>query len=75
MVGHCCACHLFVVDDAFAKHKHIDLVSGGLDTVAEVYLNDILVLQANNMFRRYVKDVKKVIKVFYVYVYHSEITA
>lgn len=52
----------FQVDDAFAKHKHIDLVSGGLDTVAEVYLNDILVLQANNMFRRYVKDVKKVIK-------------
>lgn len=75
MVRCCGACYLFVVNDAFAKHKHIDLVSGGLDTIAEVYLNDILVLQADNMFRRYVKDVKKVIKVFMFYFYDSEITA
>lgn len=38
--------------------RHIDLVFKGLDTYARVYLNDSLVLVANNMFREWIVDVK-----------------
>src|ERR1700727_2630892 len=33
--------------------KHIDLVFAGLDTYAQVYLNDHLLLTADNMFRQW----------------------
>jgi len=56
----------FPVDADFLGHKAIDLVAGGLDTVARVYLNDILVLESNNMFRRYVREVSKILKVRFV---------
>jgi len=36
---------------------HIDLVFEGLDTYADVTLNDSLILQADNMFRRWRADV------------------
>ena len=39
-------------------YGHIDLVFGGLDTWADVYLNDSLVLRADNMFREWRVDVK-----------------
>ncbi|WP_239614765.1 beta-mannosidase [Cohnella mopanensis] len=39
-------------------HSHAELVFNGLDTYAEVYLNDIHVLSANNMFRTWTIEVK-----------------
>ncbi len=44
------------------KHSHIDLVFEGLDGPAEVYLNDKLILTANNMFREWRADVKSQLK-------------
>ena len=38
--------------------KHIDLVFAGLDTYAQVYLNDHLLLTADNMFRQWQADAK-----------------
>jgi beta-mannosidase len=43
----------FQIDAATLKHEHVDLVFDGLDTFAEVTLNDHVVLQANNMFRHW----------------------
>ncbi len=43
----------FQVDSATLAHDHIDLVFDGLDTFADVYLNDQAVLKADNMFRRW----------------------
>lgn len=41
---------------------HIQLVFKGLDTYASVYLNDSLILSADNMFREWTVDVKSVVK-------------
>jgi len=43
----------FQVDAATLAREHVDLVFDGLDTFAEVFLNDHAVLQSDNMFRRY----------------------
>jgi len=43
----------FQVDAAALSHDHIDLVFDGLDTFADVYLNDQAILHADNMFRRW----------------------
>ncbi|MBK7382456.1 MAG: hypothetical protein IPI81_03845 [Flavobacteriales bacterium] len=47
-----------VVTDTLLKHEHLDLVFKGLDTFAEVYLNDSLVGKADNMFRSWEWSVK-----------------
>ncbi len=39
--------------------RHIDLVANGLDTYANVYLNDSLILVADNMFRDWYVDIKR----------------
>jgi len=39
------------VDSPALGHEHIDLVFDGLDTFADVYLNDQAILHADNMFR------------------------
>ena len=39
--------------------RHIELVSKGLDTYANVYLNDSLILVADNMFREWYVDIKR----------------
>ncbi len=44
------------------SREHIELVFKGLDTYARVYLNDSLILVADNMFREWVVDVKGLIK-------------
>ncbi|MFA6277533.1 MAG: glycoside hydrolase family 2 protein [Pedobacter sp.] len=44
------------------KRQHIELIFDGLDTYADVYLNGKLILQANNMFRKWKIDVKKALK-------------
>lgn len=49
----------FEVDASVLQRKHIELVFKGLDTYAHVYLNDSLILEANNMFRGWQVDVKK----------------
>jgi beta-galactosidase/beta-glucuronidase len=44
------------------KRNHIDLVFEGLDGPAKVYLNEKLVVTANNMFREWRADVKSQLK-------------
>ena len=50
-----------IKEDAFAR-QHIALVFAGLDTYADVYVNDALVLSADNMFREWAADIKAVAK-------------
>ena len=44
------------------KNEHIELQFDGLDTEADVYLNDSLIIDANNMFRTWKLDVKSLLK-------------
>lgn len=48
----------FDVDSTFLLQKNIVLVFEGLDTYAKVYLNDKLLLTADNMFRQWEIDCK-----------------
>jgi beta-mannosidase len=43
--------------DTLAR-DHLELCFYGLDTYADVYLNDVLILQADNMFRTWTADIK-----------------
>jgi beta-mannosidase len=52
----------FSVDDEILKKKNIELNFEGLDTYATVYLNDNLILNANNAFREWKVDVKSFLK-------------
>ncbi len=47
------------LDNETLSHKHIELLFHGLDTYADVFLNDSLILQTDNMFQTYRVDVKK----------------
>jgi beta-mannosidase len=47
--------------DFLLKDKH-EIIFHGLDTYASVYLNDSLILNANNMFRRWSVPLKGVLK-------------
>lgn len=49
----------FEVSAADLRHRHMELVFDGLDTLAEVYVNKTQVLKANNMFRNWRVPVKK----------------
>jgi len=44
------------------QNSHIELQFDGLDTYAKVFLNDSLLLQADNMFRTWKTDVKRLLK-------------
>lgn len=48
----------FDLDAAALAHDHLELVFEGLDTYAEVYVNDAPVLSADNMFRTWTADIK-----------------
>ncbi|GMT46194.1 MAG: beta-mannosidase [bacterium] len=50
-----------VADNIFNK-KHIELIFNGLDTYAEVRLNGKLILNADNMFRTWKVDCKKILR-------------
>ena len=52
----------FQVDAAALAHEHADLVFDGLDTLADVYLNDHVILHADNMFRRWRIPAKNLLK-------------
>ena len=53
---------IFFVDEETLQKKNIDLNFEGLDTYASVYLNDSLILKANNAFRKWNTDVKPLLK-------------
>lgn len=48
----------FSVEKSQLTNRHIELLFEGLDTYADVYLNDQLILQADNMFRTWKVNVK-----------------
>ncbi|TKJ94047.1 beta-galactosidase [Paenibacillus sp. CFBP13512] len=50
------------VEENVMNHSHIELVFAGLDTYAEVYVNEQHVLSADNMFRTWRADVKPYIR-------------
>ena len=50
------------VDDTLLRHGHLDLVFKGLDTFAEVYVNDSLLGKADNMFRTWEWPVKALLR-------------
>lgn len=50
------------VEENVMNHSHIELVFAGLDTYAEVYVNEQHVLSADNMFRTWRADVKPYIQ-------------
>jgi beta-mannosidase len=52
----------FNVDGAFSGKDRMELDFKGLDTYADVFVNGDQVLQADNMFREWKADVKKVLK-------------
>ncbi len=53
---------VFNVSAATLKRQNLEIVFQGLDTYADVYLNDKPVLNADNMFRTWRVDVKSVLK-------------
>lgn len=49
-------------NESLLQNEHIELVFKGLDTYADVYLNNQLLLSADNMFREWIVDVKPYLK-------------
>ncbi|MCC7466571.1 MAG: hypothetical protein IT261_09890, partial [Saprospiraceae bacterium] len=49
----------FIASPEILAKKHVELVLRGLDTYAQVFLNDSLILEADNMFRTWRVDVKR----------------
>lgn len=52
----------FIITREMIRENKAVLTFDGLDTYADVYLNNRLILQADNMFREWEKDVKKMIR-------------
>lgn len=52
----------FTLSGEIASYPNIDMVFDGLDTYADVYLNDSLVLKADNMFLGWTIEAKKFLK-------------
>lgn len=52
----------FTVDATTFAQDHIELVFDGLDTYADIYVNDQQVFETGNMFRTWRVDVKKNVK-------------
>lgn len=52
----------FDADAATLAHDHVDLVFEGLDTYADVYVNDQVVLHSDNMFRHWRVPAKTLLK-------------
>ncbi|NLO50854.1 MAG: glycoside hydrolase family 2 protein [Bacteroidales bacterium] len=52
----------FTISNDILRKQHIELVFEGLDTYADVFLNDQLILTADNMFRTWRIDCKPFLK-------------
>ncbi len=52
----------FQLSEDDLKHNGAEIIFEGLDTYADVYLNGSLILKADNMFRGYQADVKKLLR-------------
>ncbi|HEY0030879.1 MAG TPA: glycoside hydrolase family 2 protein [Bacteroidia bacterium] len=52
---------VFSISKKDLRQSHIELQFDGLDTYAKVYVNDSLVIVADNMFRKWNADIKKYI--------------
>ncbi|GAE28921.1 beta-mannosidase [Halalkalibacter hemicellulosilyticusJCM 9152] len=52
----------FDLDQQLVKAQHVELEFAGLDTYADVYLNNEHILSADNMFRTWKVDVKQYVK-------------
>ncbi len=52
----------FTATPEMLKSKHAELILTGLDTYADVYLNDALVIKGDNMFRTWKADVHNFLK-------------
>lgn len=50
-----------IADAQIMSNEHVDLNFKGLDTYAKVYLNDELILEADNMFRSWSVDIKSLL--------------
>ena len=53
----------FTMTEELLQHENIEIVFEGLDTYAEVKLNDSTIVQATNMFRQWKANIKKLLKV------------
>lgn len=51
--------NIFTVSEQLLSKKHIEINFEGLDTYAQVYINDSVMLFADNMFRTWNADIKK----------------
>lgn len=49
----------FIITDELLQKENVNLVFEGLDTYADVFVNDKLVLSADNMFRSWSKEIKR----------------
>ena len=68
----------FDVSAATLRRQHVDIVFMGLDTYADVFLNDKQILTADNMFRRWRVDAKSSLhegKNTLRVVFHSAVTS
>lgn len=53
-----------VVSDELLSKSSIVLVCEGLDTVGKVYVNGILIGESENMFVRYIYNIKNALQVY-----------
>lgn len=54
---------VLTVNSSVLQSQVVQLVAEGLDTIATVYINGIMVGKSDNMFVKYTFDVKSVLKV------------
>ena len=54
---------VFSIDETFVRHTRINVVFEGLDTFATILINGVEIGRSENMFRRYIFDVKKALRV------------
>ncbi|MGA2823866.1 MAG: glycoside hydrolase family 2 protein [Bacteroidales bacterium] len=53
----------FLISDTIFRFPHIELVCKGLDTYANVYLNDSLIIVADNMFRDWYANIQRLLRI------------
>ncbi|NLP34744.1 MAG: glycoside hydrolase family 2 protein [Clostridiales bacterium] len=52
----------FEITDSFYENEKVELICHGLDTLAEIYINDNLLAKTNNMHRTWRLDCKSLLK-------------